>query len=660
MTSPGPPSYSETGPPAAPQATSDFRTLPPAYTFPENFKIGSTRTNGLLVTIPQIKGHLSLLHAFATLRKEVETCRADIPNMPDDLEKRWAWFVHLSVERFDCWVRTLIPTDTFLPVEDTLPPLDILMVWHAYMLNPRWYMEDGLRMQMLATLHGMGKQLANALVRIIVISFSMKSQCLYGAPHATLRSPDSAPALETKLIECPRCQRPIQVPLMMPEGDGYFQSDFMTICAQGDLCGELIITKETLRARKLADNLSRVGEAPDAFLPGTFFTNSSSADQKASGVLKKRFCNLLKYNERLARVSSTGVDRTLAFKILEECEFSLAHMRARFGPHKLIGRIMSAHLEPMVYSVDLAGAVLRQGSFVKKMYDLGWTGPGYFDAPEDEIALQHALARYHAFMDLLASSPTSFFVPTLDIDLVWHTHQLRSADYAADCQRYISRFIDHDDKVDGFKLSSAFDITCRAWKDRFGIEYTYCGCPLPGDTIGQRLSRFLSSQRIPPISPSHLAPPPNRVDFILATHASEHNGVHFAPCNERVAKVMERRYRKHLARQERRGERERKKREEDRMYGDRDVYGHPYAFLYPVPMFYPVPVAGGETDGVEVGVAVLEGVGLLDVGEDVEALEEGMVVVVVVVAAVEVEVDVGAGAGVEDLEVSSELMERNK
>ena len=72
---------------------------------------------------------------------------------------------------------------------------------------------------------------------------------------------------------------------------------------------------------------------------------------------------------------------------------------------------MSAHLEPMMYSVELAGAVseqlkcgacyslrtqvLRQGSFVKKMHKFGWTQPGFFDNPEDEAALQHALARYH-------------------------------------------------------------------------------------------------------------------------------------------------------------------------------------------------------------------------------------------------------------------------
>ena len=42
----------------------------------------------------------------------------------------------------------------------------------------------------------------------------------------------------------------------------------------------------------------------------------------------------------------------------------------------------------------------------------------------------------------MKTSPTSFFVPTLDIDLVWHTHQMMGATYASDCKTYIARYID--------------------------------------------------------------------------------------------------------------------------------------------------------------------------------------------------------------------------
>lgn len=147
---------------------------PPDYTFPTRFEIGGSLTDGLLVDIPQIKGHLALLDAFANLKKEVEETDIPIPDMPFDKEKRWAWFVGLAVERcagdmrvvhnmipdvpcrFDKWCRKLYTRDTDLPLKDTLPPVDVLMVsrdlhyqwhiaepistqvWHSYMLNPRY------------------------------------------------------------------------------------------------------------------------------------------------------------------------------------------------------------------------------------------------------------------------------------------------------------------------------------------------------------------------------------------------------------------------------------------------------------------------------------------------------------------------------------------
>jgi hypothetical protein len=46
----------------------------------------------------------------------------------------------------------------------------------------------------------------------------------------------------------------------------------------------------------------------------------------------------------------------------------------------------------------LSFQVLRQGSFIKKMHDLGWTEPSYFNSGEDEVVLQHAVARYHAYV----------------------------------------------------------------------------------------------------------------------------------------------------------------------------------------------------------------------------------------------------------------------
>ncbi|TFK20552.1 hypothetical protein FA15DRAFT_708011, partial [Coprinopsis marcescibilis] len=159
-----PPSYSSEAAPGTSKNTVDDSGTLPTYTFPTKFVIGGVPTDSLLITAPEIKGHLALLNAFAELKKNVHAWPDSIPNMPPDEEKRWGWFVNMAVERFDRWVRALKPTDDSIAIEDVLPPIDVLMVWHSYMLNPRWYAEDGQRLgPILQPLHSIGGKLAASL-----------------------------------------------------------------------------------------------------------------------------------------------------------------------------------------------------------------------------------------------------------------------------------------------------------------------------------------------------------------------------------------------------------------------------------------------------------------------------------------------------------------
>jgi hypothetical protein len=84
-----------------------------------------------------------------------------------------------------------------------------------------------------------------------------------------------------------------------------------------------------------------------------------------------------------------------------------------------IDRVASAYVDDKMFSVELSGAVryilvwrrgrvnlidqylwqvLSQESFVAKMHALGWTEPGNFHGTDNEIVLQHAIARYHAYV----------------------------------------------------------------------------------------------------------------------------------------------------------------------------------------------------------------------------------------------------------------------
>lgn len=92
--------------------------------------------------------------------------------LPKLAEKRWAIYVSRAVDRFHAWVSAIAPSehlptiaeierdgpaglithpsyvkDKMAPIERAnMPPVDVLMVWHAYVLNPRAYLEDCIRL----------------------------------------------------------------------------------------------------------------------------------------------------------------------------------------------------------------------------------------------------------------------------------------------------------------------------------------------------------------------------------------------------------------------------------------------------------------------------------------------------------------------------------
>jgi hypothetical protein len=46
-----------------------------------------------------------------------------------------------------------------------------------------------------------------------------------------------------------------------------------------------------------------------------------------------------------------------------------------------------------------------------------------------------------SFLGLMKESQASMFVPTLDIDLAWHTHQLMARRYQQDCFEVVGHFV---------------------------------------------------------------------------------------------------------------------------------------------------------------------------------------------------------------------------
>lgn len=169
-----------------------------------------------------------------------------------------------------------------------------------------------------------------------------------------------------------------------------------------------------------------------------------------------------------------------------------------------------------IFALDLGSAVVRQGIFVDKMYCIDW-----IHSPAARETMDRLLIKYSRFMRMMATYSNRVAVPTLDVDLGWHTHQLSPKAYFDYTMSKAKKFIDHDDKIDEDSLSKHFQWTSRVYESEYGELYSECTCwYCEGELIHHLLFAFLT-QDLAVRAQTH-----NGKLFGTAKHEKAHNRFH--------------------------------------------------------------------------------------------------------------------------------------
>lgn len=165
---------------------------------------------------------------------------------------------HVAVKRFP------LTGDGYESSEQSyLPPLDVLMVWHAYMLNPRIYLEDSVRYTK-QTLWRTAFPWETIYKAIDNETFDYDPGHQQHFEKTTGLLWDSLRDSRLAVIKCPKCQKQIDVPWTKPPDvleaealeiylatdSGFAGSEFQHRCSY---C-ELVITHEKLRVGKFCDD----------------------------------------------------------------------------------------------------------------------------------------------------------------------------------------------------------------------------------------------------------------------------------------------------------------------------------------------------------------------------------------------------------------------
>ncbi|GKZ34995.1 hypothetical protein AbraIFM66950_005434 [Aspergillus brasiliensis] len=490
------------------------------------------------ITPKQCVSHLKLLSAFAELRDVISNNDGLFgifdegghqEGVPRDnyqylvKEKRWAVYVARAVKRYTAWWFLCFPSqkplltmadirmDEYANVvkpkkivqwhEDILPPLDVLMVWHSHMLNPRKYLEDCLRHgKMSAWGASFPWELVDRQIDGIGFEYTENEEARRSFETRIGYSWDNLLDPLTTTVLCPNCDAEVVVgwttgpetgvKLPFDSCTGLADKGFRATCHN---C-KYLSDHDRLKLAKWRQDVRSLLEQ-DRPMPGCFYNIRgvpfpvSESWKEASFLYPSQLIRVVA-DDMLALTdpkadtchSIAAVRDYLEERVRERRVLQMAH-DSRFAKvrpiraEKLcIRRMMSRYWDnSSPFSLDLQGAVIRQGKFVQQMDRINW-----IRSPTLHATIKRLVEKYRVFFKLMADNPRHMAVPTLDVDLAWHTHQLSPMqyyDYSTSSASSPLRFIDHNDKVDELELTIGFEWTCKAYREATcGGIYSECVC----------------------------------------------------------------------------------------------------------------------------------------------------------------------------------------
>ncbi|KAK6454495.1 uncharacterized protein RJT20DRAFT_146576 [Scheffersomyces xylosifermentans] len=502
--------------------------------------------------------HLKLLKAFSVLRKQIVGNNQDGYAM-----KTWQVFVTNATRRFVVFITALkkylgeapvriteekklfdkgfTRNDRVIAIIDSLlPPLDVLMVWHAFLLNPRSFYDNMMRNDMFS--------FANFPLPLKKIQESISNETFQYNPRQELKDNylevirgfsddpvDSIYEFETySMFEalvsvcCPICKRVIlrNIPYTNDTNTGFADDSFtqMTNTNECNCDFPKKITHEELRKRQLYYDMTRAVPLPGVYryysgkIGGRDIRTRRDPDI-VNVMVKGKF---VKWS--LGKIRTNSLESTISSSINRPRNFYL-HMKVLLRLYFSMNLIYLNVAKGLPIYEDLVGCVFRQERFVEKMNDLDW-----LHSPVIKESLAESTIRYSRFFKMLTVFyPNNMLVPTLDIDLIWHTHQLSLHNYFMDCMNSkVGYVVDHDDKVETIKLDLSFETTSKLYRAKFKQDYSICFCWYCVSARNKAqpvLKGFFKSKKKSESEEESFKSSPLFVNSLGLTHISVHNAI---------------------------------------------------------------------------------------------------------------------------------------
>ncbi|OAQ67280.1 alpha-ketoglutarate-dependent sulfonate dioxygenase [Pochonia chlamydosporia 170] len=466
--------------------------------------------------------HLRLLLTFEKLKQQIgftdglwdiwDNRAASADNSLEVLvklrEKRWAIYIARAVDRYEEWWNSL-PHDMLFEKDmmrgtecrpekyvkfmdakpipwkmEMLPPIDVLLIWHSHMLNPRVYLEDCLRYGLGGLwVSGMPWQLVNATIDR-TFTYSVNKECKCGWTRRTERQWDNTKDPLQKLVDCRGCDEEFAIPWTtcgLPKdyngqerpglaGEGYGDGQLSQRCPS---C-QFKLSHDALRLEKFRDDICHLVKE-GVVLPGAVLDRHSGLPGLLSDKTDSRlFPSFLikKISTELSQQLRPTASRKTTMATVRDKVASLLSDQIPSEAQHYAKSMLSRYWQNSTFSgLDLHGATMRLAIFTQNATRINWLEKRSGSTRVDLLS-----TRYARFMDLQAAHPDRVAIPTVDIDLAWHTHILGPRSYAAWTVKKMGSILDHTDNMDETLLSTSFEWTCQAYMAKYSAPYSECIC----------------------------------------------------------------------------------------------------------------------------------------------------------------------------------------
>jgi hypothetical protein len=463
--------------------------------------------------IEEVICHLKLLRAFQALKDEV------VNEKSIDVDRSWNEFLVNASRRFIAFVCSLklrIKTQEnhkILVSLSYLPPLDVCLVWYSILMSPGDFYDTFKRlserfMKVPFPLTAIAEAIDNKNF-VYQPSFARIQQYLDLVSLYTYNEPIndvyflSKPNISLSVsIRCPLCDEILveNVKLFTDSDSGFLDNGFTIKKSESSECtckiGSTITHSELVKQKFLRDLQS-------GHLCGLF-----------KAILKTNYqpVDIVSVEEQLCQKISDniqGIDiEELSFAELRdvlnrECmKYVVMNTLKKKAHHKenfedLISVIMDTYSEMRLiyltmpkssvddsFYIDFLDHVLAQSNFLRKTNQLDW-----LHSPFVKEILRESCRRYSNWLKLgtscqkladttLGSRDRKILVPTLDIDLIWRSHNLAFYSYLSGTIEGSGTLIDVIEKPEQAELDITFTETGLRYKQKYNEEYSICFCNL--------------------------------------------------------------------------------------------------------------------------------------------------------------------------------------